>query len=70
MTEEALAILDILTRSAPELSTKERAEVKQVASERLSRLQSDLERVNGIAPTQPIPPARSLTEGSPIYCMS
>jgi type I restriction enzyme R subunit len=38
MTEEELAILDILTRPAPELSTEERAEVKKVARALLNRL--------------------------------
>lgn len=40
MTEEELVIFDILTRSAPELSTKERAEVKKAARELLARLKS------------------------------
>lgn len=38
MTEEELVIFDILTRPAPALSTEERAEVKQVAHELLTRL--------------------------------
>lgn len=38
MTEEELVIFDILTRPAPELSTEERAEVKKVARQILSRL--------------------------------
>lgn len=40
MTEEELVIFDILTRPAPELSAEERAEVKKVARELLSRLKS------------------------------
>ena len=40
MTEEELVIFDILTRPAPELSTEERAEVKKVARELLTRLKS------------------------------
>ena len=38
LTEEELVIFDILTRPAPELSTDERAEVKKVAREMLTRL--------------------------------
>jgi len=38
MTEEELVVFDILTRSAPELSAEERAEVKKVARELLSRI--------------------------------
>ena len=38
MSEEELVIFDILTRPAPELSTGERAEVKKVAKDLLSRL--------------------------------
>ena len=38
LTEEELVIFDILTRPAPELSTDERAEVKKVARELLTRL--------------------------------
>jgi type I restriction enzyme R subunit len=38
LTEEELAIFDILTRPAPELSAAERAEVKKVARELLGRL--------------------------------
>ena len=38
MSEEELVIFDILTRPAPELSAKERAEVKKVARELLARL--------------------------------
>jgi type I restriction enzyme R subunit len=38
MTEEELVIIDILTRPAPELSAEERAEVKKVARELLTRL--------------------------------
>jgi len=38
MTEEELAIFDILTRPAPELSPEERNEVKKVARELLTRL--------------------------------
>ena len=38
MSEEELVILDILTRPAPELSTEERAEVKKVARELLTKL--------------------------------
>ncbi len=38
MTEEQLVIFDILTRPAPELSEPERAEVKKVARELLTRL--------------------------------
>jgi len=38
MTEEELVLFDILTRPAPELSTEERAEVKKVARELLTRL--------------------------------
>ena len=38
LTEEELVIFDILTRSAPDLSTEERNEVKKVAKEILSRL--------------------------------
>jgi type I restriction enzyme R subunit len=38
MTEEELVIFDILTRPAPELSAEERAEVKKVARELLTRL--------------------------------
>ncbi len=38
MTEEEQAILDILTRPAPELSTEERGEVKKVARELLARV--------------------------------
>jgi type I restriction enzyme R subunit len=38
LTEEELVIFDILTRPAPDLSTDERAEVKKVAREMLTRL--------------------------------
>jgi len=38
MSEEELVIFDILTRPAPELSSKERAEVKKVARELLVKL--------------------------------
>jgi type I restriction enzyme R subunit len=38
MTEEELVIFDILTRPAPELSERERAEGKKVARELLTRL--------------------------------
>jgi len=38
MTEEELVVFDILTRPAPELSQEERAEVKKVTRELLSRL--------------------------------
>ena len=38
VTEEELAIFDILTRPAPELNPEERAEVKKVARELLARL--------------------------------
>ena len=38
MSEEELVIFDILTRPAPELSGEERAEVKKVARELLTRL--------------------------------
>ena len=38
MTEEELVIFDILTRPAPELTTEERAEVKKIARELLTRL--------------------------------
>jgi type I restriction enzyme R subunit len=38
VTEEELVILDILTRPAPELSDEERAEVKKVARELLTRV--------------------------------
>jgi type I restriction enzyme R subunit len=38
MSEEELVIFDILTRPAPDLSSKERAEVKKVARELLTRL--------------------------------
>lgn len=38
MSEEELVIFDILTRPAPELSPKERAEVKKVARDLLTRL--------------------------------
>ena len=38
LTEEELVIFDILTRPAPDLSTDERAEVKKVARELLTRL--------------------------------
>lgn len=38
MTEEELVVFDILTRPAPELSADERAEVKRVARELLSRI--------------------------------
>ncbi len=38
LTEEELVIFDILTRPAPELSTEERAEVKKVAKDLLTRL--------------------------------
>ncbi|MCU0771522.1 MAG: DUF3387 domain-containing protein [Verrucomicrobia bacterium] len=40
MTEEELVIFDILTRPAPEISQEERAEVKKVARELLTRLKS------------------------------
>ena len=38
LTEEELVIFDILTRPAPELAPEERAEVKKVAKDLLSRL--------------------------------
>ncbi len=38
MTEEELVVFDILTRPAPKLSAEERAEVKKVARELLSRI--------------------------------
>ena len=38
MTEEELVIFDILTRPAPELSADERAELKKVSRELLSRI--------------------------------
>ncbi|MBA4150760.1 MAG: type I restriction endonuclease subunit R [Verrucomicrobia bacterium] len=38
MTEEELVVFDILTRPAPELSPEERAEVKRVARDLLTRL--------------------------------
>lgn len=38
MSEEELVIFDILTRPAPELTTEERAEVKKVARDLLTRL--------------------------------
>jgi type I restriction enzyme R subunit len=38
MSEEELALFDILTRHAPELTTEERAEVKKAARELLARL--------------------------------
>jgi type I restriction enzyme R subunit len=38
LSEEELVIFDILTRPAPELSTAERAEVKKVARELLTKL--------------------------------
>ena len=38
MSEEELAIFDILTRPAPELTPEERKEVKKVARELLGRL--------------------------------
>jgi type I restriction enzyme R subunit len=40
MTEEELVIFDILTRSAPELSSDERTEVKKVARDLLARLKA------------------------------
>ncbi|MFZ4483045.1 MAG: type I restriction endonuclease subunit R [Chthoniobacterales bacterium] len=40
LSEEELAVFDILTRPAPELSTEERAELKKVARELLGRVQS------------------------------
>jgi type I restriction enzyme R subunit len=40
LTEEELAIFDILTRPAPELNTEEQAEVKKVARHLLERLRS------------------------------
>ncbi len=40
MTEEELVILDILTRPAPELSSEERAEVKKVARDLLTKLKA------------------------------
>jgi type I restriction enzyme R subunit len=40
MSEEELVIFDILTRPAPELSAEERAEVKKVARELLTRLKT------------------------------
>jgi type I restriction enzyme R subunit len=39
LSEEELVVFDILTRPAPELSTDERAEVKKVAKQLLSRLE-------------------------------
>ncbi len=42
MSEEELVVFDILTRPAPELSASERAEVKKVARELLSRLRQIL----------------------------
>jgi type I restriction enzyme R subunit len=38
LTEEELVIFDILTRPAPELSADERAEVKKIARDLLTRL--------------------------------
>ena len=38
MTEEELAVFDILTRPAPELSTEERTEIKKVTKQLLGRL--------------------------------
>lgn len=40
VSEEELVIFDILTRSAPELTTEERVEVKKVARELLARLKA------------------------------
>ena len=40
LTEEELVIFDILTRPSPELGTEERAEVKKVARELLTRLKA------------------------------
>ena len=40
LTEEELVIFDILTRPSPELGTDERAEVKKVARELLTRLKA------------------------------
>ena len=40
LSEEELVLFDILTRPAPELSTAERAEVKKVARELLTRLKT------------------------------
>src|SRR6185295_2419237 len=40
LTEEELVLFDILTRPAPELSADERAEVKKVARELLSRIKA------------------------------
>ena len=42
MSEEELAIFDILTRPAPELSADERSEVKKVAKDLLERLKTIL----------------------------
>jgi type I restriction enzyme, R subunit len=43
LSEEELVVFDILTRPAPELSLKERAEVKKVARELLNKLKGFLE---------------------------
>lgn len=40
LTEEELAVFDILTRPAPELTTEEQAEVKKVARQLLERLKN------------------------------
>ncbi|HET9374957.1 MAG TPA: type I restriction enzyme endonuclease domain-containing protein [Chthoniobacterales bacterium] len=40
LSEEELAVFDILTRAAPELSAEEREEVKKVARQLLSRIHS------------------------------
>ncbi len=42
LTEEELVIFDILTRPAPELSDRERSEVKKVARELLERIRAVL----------------------------
>ena len=42
MSEEELAMFDILTRPAPELSAEERSEVKKVAKDLLARLKTIL----------------------------
>lgn len=41
LTEEELAIFDLLTQPAPELSDKEKEEVKKVAKELLAKLQAE-----------------------------
>ena len=41
LTEEELAIFDILTRPEPELSDKEKGDVKKVAKELLAKLKAE-----------------------------